>query len=238
MAITWPSANYSVNAHRLAGTPNSPAPTWGSGTAITLGMTNPYNGGSIAGDDFPSTNGTADPSYGETLWRVRATSPLANGMNNVLPSGNVSTNGWALFNISSPTAHDGAPQYSQGVELDTSTVGYSNVGFSFDWYSTTQGVRDMQFQYCLNTSAGTNAVWNSIGSGIGGAAGAVANTNSSWVNSGSGLTQIAEFQLDRPRRLTVGMARTTLSLKANLMFSWRLRTITTEAQIPRPSRSI
>ncbi len=186
-AKNWSSSNYSLAiTGSNMGTPNSPAPTTGSGTAITLGMTNPYNGGSIAGDDFPSTTGTADPSYGETLWRIRATSPLANKDNNVLPNGNVSTNGWALFNISSGTAHDGAPQFSQGVELDTSTVGYSNVSFSFDWYSTTQGVRDMQFQYCLNTSQGSNAIWNCIGSGIGAAAGAVPNNNSSVVNSING----------------------------------------------------
>ena len=107
-AKTWPTSNYSVGSSTLnVGTPNSPAPTWGSGTAITLGMTNPYNGGSQAADDFPATTGTADPSYSETLWRVRATSPVANGDNNVLPNGNVSTNAWALFNIASPTAHDG-----------------------------------------------------------------------------------------------------------------------------------
>jgi autotransporter-associated beta strand protein len=165
-------------------------------------MTNPYNGGSQAADDFPATTGTADPSYSETLWRVRATSPVANGDNNVLPNGNVSTNAWALFNIASPTAHDGAPQYSQGIELDTSTIGYSNISFSFDWYSTTQGVRDMQFQYCLDTSQGSNAVWNCIGSGIGGAAGAFVDNNSSWVTKINGapagttsLTQIANSAL-------------------------------------------
>ena len=45
-----------------------------------------------------------------------------------------------------------SPEYTQGIELDTSTVGYSNISFNFDWYSTTQGIRDMQFQYNLTPS--------------------------------------------------------------------------------------
>jgi fibronectin-binding autotransporter adhesin len=150
---------------------NSPAPTTGSGTALTLGMTNPYNGGSQAADDYPSTKGTADPNFSETLWRVRANVAFANGSANQLPNGNVSTNGWALYNISGSAAHDGAPEYSQGIELDTSTVGYSNITFNFDWYSTTQGVRDMQFQYNLNVSNSNS--WTNIGEAIGGPAGAV-----------------------------------------------------------------
>jgi hypothetical protein len=109
---------------------NSPAPTLGSGTAITLGMTNNLtnaNGtGNTANDDVLSTSGTADPNFTENLWRIRGTP----------------NNGWALS----------APQYSQGIELDTSTVGFSNIVFSFDWYSTTQGIRDLQVQYNTNTT--------------------------------------------------------------------------------------
>ncbi len=169
-ALTNSSSNYGPN-YDNPGSPNRPLPTTGSGTAITLGMTNPYNGGSIAADDILNTNGTANPTFGEYLWRVCATTAFANGTPNILPNGNVSTNGWALYNISNGTAHDGAPQYSQGVELDSSTVGYSNVNFSFDWYSTTQGVRDLQFQYNLNTS--NSAGWTNIGADIGAPAGAV-----------------------------------------------------------------
>ncbi len=109
---------------------NSPAPTYGSGTAITLGMTNTLTNGNgtnnTASDDVLSTSGTADSNFTENLWRIRGTP----------------NNGWALA----------APQYSQGIELDTSTVGYSNIVFSFDWYSTTQGIRDLQVQY--NTGSG------------------------------------------------------------------------------------
>jgi hypothetical protein len=105
---------------------NSPAPTFGTGTATTLGMTNSYNGGNTTSDDVLSTSGTANPNFTENLWRIRGTGH----------------NGWATFQNGA-----GAPQYSQGIQLDTSTVGYSNIVFSFDWYSTTQGTRDLQVQY-------------------------------------------------------------------------------------------
>ncbi len=176
-ALMNSDSNYGAD-YNNPGTPNSPTPSTGVGTAVILGMTNPYNGGSIAAGDIVSTNGTANPTDSEWLWRVRATTAFAyaSSASNVLPNGNVSTNGWALYNISNGTAHDGAPEYTQGVELDTSTVGYSNVQFSFDWYSTTQGVRDLQFQYNLNTS--NSAGWTSIGSTLGTPAGAILNQSS------------------------------------------------------------
>ena len=114
---------------------NSPAPTFGTGTATTLGMTNTYNGGNTASDDVTSTAGTANPNFTENLWRIRGAQT---------PAGN---NGWATYQNGA-----GAPEYSQGIELDTSTVGYSNIVFSFNWYSTTQGIRDLQVQY--NTGSG------------------------------------------------------------------------------------
>ena len=54
-------------------------------------------------------------------------------------------NGWA-------TAAAGAAEYTQGIELDTSTVGHSNIVFSFDWYATSQSIRDLQVQYNTNTT--------------------------------------------------------------------------------------
>ncbi len=109
---------------------NSPAPSTGVGTAITLGMTNNYVNGSgtanTANDDVVSTNGLSPSTFAENAWRIRGTP----------------NNGWA----------NAAPQYSQGIELDTSTVGFYDIGFSFDWYCTTFGIRDLQFQYNLNVS--------------------------------------------------------------------------------------
>src|SRR5262249_39341085 len=118
---------------------NSPAPTTGTGTAITLGMGTGSNGFAghttdVAGDDVLSSPGVATPSFSEFTWRIRGTP----------------NNGWA-------THAAGAAQYTQGIELDASTVGYSNIQFSFDWYSTNQGIRDLQFQY--NTNVSNAAGW-------------------------------------------------------------------------------
>ena len=105
---------------------NSPAPTYGAGTATTLGMTNSYTNATAPATP-PATTCSAPPARRtrtsrENLWRIRGDPRTTAG----------------------PQA---APEYSQGVELDTSTVGYSNIVFSFDWYSTTQGIRDLQVQY-------------------------------------------------------------------------------------------
>lgn len=132
-------AQWDFNAIGAQAAPfNSPAPSTGTGTATTLGMTNSFNGGNTAGDDVLATAGTANTSFSENAWRVRG-------------SGH---NGWA-------TNAAGAPQYSQGIELDTSTVGFSNIQFGFDWYSTTQGIRDLQFQY--NTNINNPAGWTNFG---------------------------------------------------------------------------
>ena len=113
---------------------NNPAPTTGAGTAVALGMTNSFNGGNTNSDDVASTPGTANPAFVENAWRVRGT-----------PS-----NGWAAA----------APQYSQGIEIDASTVGFQNIQFAFDWYSTAQGIRDLQFQY--NTNVANSAGWTNF----------------------------------------------------------------------------
>jgi hypothetical protein len=103
-----------------------------------VGMTNSYNGGNTDSGDILVTVGTANTSFSETTWRIRGTAH----------------NGWA-------THAAGAPQFSQGIELDASTAGYQNIGFSFDWYSTTQGIRDLQFQY--NTNIADAAGWTNFG---------------------------------------------------------------------------
>lgn len=122
---------------------NSPAPSMGTGTAITLGMTNSYNTGNTASDDIVST---ASPTNGNGItqdaWRIRGAQS---------PTGD---NGWA-------TAAAGAAEYSQGIELDVSTVGYTGIQFGFDWYSTNQGIRDLQVQY--NTNINNPGGWTNIG---------------------------------------------------------------------------
>ena len=132
---------------------NSPAPPTGTGTVTSLGMTNGYTYttkgattgvGSVTMDDVTSdsTSGTAN---GATLgngnvWRIRGQAG----------SGTTGAgNGW---NIS-------APQYSQGAEFDVSTSGFTNIGLSFNWAATTQGVGNMQVQYTTN-----GTTWTNIGS--------------------------------------------------------------------------
>jgi hypothetical protein len=134
---------WDFNAIGLQAAPyNTPAPTTGAGSAKGLGMTNAYNGGNTESDDVLLTAGTANPAFNENTWRIRGAQT---------PTGH---NGWA-------TAAAGAAQYSQGLEADASTAGYKNIQFSFDWFSTTQGIRDLQFQYNLNT--GNAAGWTNFG---------------------------------------------------------------------------
>jgi hypothetical protein len=115
---------------------NSPPPSTGSGTASALGMTNNYTytgakGGSVTGavntDDILSSPSAAVAAFSEGTWRIRGQNP---------------GNGWNLS----------APQYSQGAEFDVSTVGFKNVMASFDWFSTNQGVRNLQEQYTIDGS--------------------------------------------------------------------------------------
>lgn len=148
-----------------AGPINSPAPTVGTGSAITLGMTNSFNGGNTAADDITSTPGTANPSFSEYAWRIRGAQT---------PAGH---NGWA----------NAAPQYSQGIELDASTVGFQNIAFSFDWYSTTQGIRDLQFQY--NTNVNNAAGWTNFGGTS--ATGTYIAVSNDWYNASSTSTNPA-----------------------------------------------
>ena len=114
---------------------NNPSPTTGSGTASSLGMTNSYtytkNGsnvgtGSVTLDDVTNDSpvGTADGSTigNGNVWRVR-------GVAGTGTTGSAN-NGW----------NNSAPQYSQGAEFDVNTTGFSNIGLSFNWAATTQGV--------------------------------------------------------------------------------------------------
>ena len=151
---------------------NNPAPTTGTGTAASLGMSNNYTyttkgattgTGSVTLDDV-TNDSPAGSANGSTLgngnvWRIRgAAGAGTTGSTN---------NGW---NIS-------APQYSQGAEFDVSTTGYINVGLSFNWAATTQGVGNLQVQYTTNGST-----WSNIGSVLS----ATVDTNAT-ASAGSGF---------------------------------------------------
>jgi hypothetical protein len=134
---------------------NSPAPDVGTGVATVLGMDNNYifssgntitgsgtftyttlySIGSVAYADITATPG--DPNGFANAWRIRGPSNSPGA-----PQGN----GWALQ----------APQYTQGAQFSSSTAGYNNVSFHFDWYTTTQGVKNLQEQYTLNGTTWIN----------------------------------------------------------------------------------
>src|SRR5581483_9070087 len=102
---------------------NSPAPSTGSGTASSIGMdkyATPNIG--VTTDDVvlgatgdTGSNNNADLT---NIWRIRAQAGTAGA-----------ANGWS----------SAAPIGSQGAQFAASTVGYSNITVSFDWYATTQG---------------------------------------------------------------------------------------------------
>jgi hypothetical protein len=110
---------------------DSPTPTVGNGTLISLGMQNDFNPGtesSGAYDDTTPTSGTVDGSYTENTWRVRGGSSYG---------GAGSPEGWSSF----------APEFYQGVQMQVPTTGYSNIHIHFDWYGTANGPRNAVVQY-------------------------------------------------------------------------------------------
>jgi len=128
---------------------NSPTATTDLTSAFLtqLGMTNNYTNsagivGSQASCDVLLTGGDVNPLSTGYTWRVRGNGNLA--------SGAAGGNGWSLS----------APQYTQGLEMDVSTTGYSNIIVSFDVFSTTQGIADLQVQY--NANIGNSAGWTNF----------------------------------------------------------------------------
>ena len=121
------------------------AATTGTGTATALGMTNAYTyansegPGSTDGSNVTLTPGTANPSFSEYTYRIVGNSNKAGG-------GAGNANGW----------NNAAPNYTQGALFTAGTVGYVPTQLSFDWYSTTQGVANLQVRYTLDGTTFTN----------------------------------------------------------------------------------
>lgn len=133
---------------------NTPAPTTGSGTASSLGMTNSYTYttsgattgvGSVTLDDVTndSVSGTKNGSTlgNGNVWRIRGAAGTG--------TTGTTNNGW----------NNSAPQYSQGSQWNVSTAGYNGVSLSFNWAATTQGIGNLQVQYTTDQST-----WANIGS--------------------------------------------------------------------------
>ena len=137
----WTFDNVVVGGTWPAPAINSPAPSLGAGTVTPLGMDNNYT---YANNEGPGSVAWCDvilKSGSDNAWRIR-------GPSNLAKQGPDLANGW----------NTAAPQYTQGAAFAASTAGFQNVQVSFDWFSTTQGVRDMQPQY---TTDGTT--WSNIG---------------------------------------------------------------------------
>ena len=128
-----------------------PLPNIGSGTATALGMTNSFAGptvgctttcqytGSTNKDDTTGETGGTNPSYSAKAWRIRGAGGLTGGSTG---------NGW----------NSQAPQFSEGAQFSVSTVGYDNIVFEYDWFTTAQAVRDLQAQYTTD-----GATWTNVG---------------------------------------------------------------------------
>jgi hypothetical protein len=96
---------------------------------------NPAVTGNTATNDIVSTSSSGNGSITENTWRVRSTD-----------SANDGNQGFTRA----------APQYTQGTQWVTSSTGYNNVTFSFDWFSTKQAVDALQVQYSTDGTTWTN----------------------------------------------------------------------------------
>src|SRR5579862_1619178 len=130
---------------------NSPAPSTGIGTAGSIGMNiYPTPNIGVTTDDVlvgkSSDTGANTVADTTNTWRVRAQAG-ANG----------AANGWS----------SAAPIGAQGATFTASTVGYSAINVSFDWYSTTQGEANLQLEYTTDGTTWKNAALALSGSDAG-----------------------------------------------------------------------
>jgi hypothetical protein len=151
------------NFNSLTGTQLHPAPSTnhsaGAVSAKSLGMTNSYTYstappantvGSVDGSNVTKTVLSSDPSGTSTgnigpnnneAWRI-----VGAGLPNGGTVGTPGTgNGWNLA----------APPCTQGAEFDIDTTGFHHIVFQYDWYTTNQGVRDLQALYTTDGSTWT-----------------------------------------------------------------------------------
>ena len=137
----------------------NPAPSTGSGVAVSLGMTNSYNStNSIGIPDVQSKTGSS--SGGANCWRIRGAGAAPNG-----------GNGWS----------SSAPIGTQGGQFSASTAGFYAIQVSCDVNESAQGERNLQIQY---TTDGTN--WNNATNVTSGGIATVA-TNTSSANTVNGV---------------------------------------------------
>jgi hypothetical protein len=122
---------------------NTPAPTSGSGSATSLGMTNTFTetggGGDVSTTFDDIVKDTSSATGNQDVWRIRG-------------AGSTPGNGWSI----------NAPEFSQGAQFEVSTVGFTGINLSFNWASTKDGIANLQVQYNTNVN-NPNSVWTNVG---------------------------------------------------------------------------
>jgi len=144
---------------------NNPVPSYGSGTATSIGMATyatPNIG--VTTDDViqgatgdTGVNGIANLSQ---IWRVRAQAGTAGA-----------ANGWSSQALIG----------TQGAMFAASTVGYTNITVTFDWYATNQGEGKLQLQYTTDGST-----WHNVTVSPGSASGVALLNNTTSANTVNG----------------------------------------------------
>ncbi len=138
--------------------------TTGTGSGLSLKVTGTVTTGSVNGDDVLGTTLSSDPSIiaannpqgslniapnDNNAWRIRGVG-TASGSGQGSANGAANTgNGW----------NNAAPLCSQGAQFMGDTTGYHYIVFQFDWYTTNQGVRDLQVLYTTNGGS----TWTPVG---------------------------------------------------------------------------
>ncbi len=132
------------------GTTYSTTKTSGNGNgALKLTVTALTTTGSVNTDDITDTNLSSDPLL-VTANNSQASSNIAPNDNNTWRvRGAPGNNGWNLA----------APPCTQGAQFMVNTTGSYNIVLQFDWYTTADGVRDLQVLY--TTNGGTT--WTPVG---------------------------------------------------------------------------
>ncbi len=124
---TYDSVNAAGTYVNLTATVNSIIHPLNSNPAVT---------GNTATNDITSSSSSGNGSITENTWRVRSTDSANDG------------------NLGFSRA---APQYTQGTQWVTNTVGHTGpIDFSFDWFSTKQAIDFLQVQYSTDGSTWTN----------------------------------------------------------------------------------
>jgi hypothetical protein len=152
----FPGGEAPTAQSQALGTGNAPLPsltnhptsgivpgTTGDQSSI-FGLGNDYSGTqSFPEADIIPNRSTVNANFQEYTWRVRG----GNGLGPTGSPGFATADGWSQF----------APQYSQGVQFNVNTTGYSNISMHFDW--NYGGIGDKQPQY----SPDGGSTWINVG---------------------------------------------------------------------------